>query len=456
MELGMFENLTGALEGVFRNLRGRGKLSQGNIKDALGQVRKALLKADVNFKVAKSFVKEVEAKAIGQDVIRSISPGQQVTKIVHNELVTLMGKSAEEIDLSGEVPAIIMLVGLQGSGKTTACGKLALHLKNRGRHPHLVAADVYRPAAIDQLIQVGESISVPVFRGEDGQDPVDICRQGVSHARTSGDDVVILDTAGRLNIDEDMMGELERIRDALSPREILLVADAMTGQVAADVARDFSERIDFNGVILSKMDGDARGGAALSIREVSKKPIKFISAGEKLDALEIFHPDRMASRILGMGDVVSLVERAQQAVDEKEAAKLEQKLRTSRFTFDDFLGQLQQVKKMGPLDQLLGMLPGVNKDMLEAVADDKALGHVEAIVRSMTAQEREHPDIINGSRRRRIARGSGRTVQEVNRLLQQFDVMRKMLSRHKKGGRSAQAAAKNMVSKHIGRRRRRF
>jgi signal recognition particle subunit SRP54 len=455
----MFENLSGALDNIFKNLRGRGKLSPGNIKDALGQVRKALLQADVNFKVVKTFVKAVQERAVGQEVMRSIAPGQQIIKIVHDELVALMGDSAAELNLDGSVPAVIMVVGLQGSGKTTACGKLAKHLKSRGRHPHLVAADVYRPAAIDQLEQVGESIEVPVFRAADGTDPVDICKQGVAVARKAGDDVVILDTAGRLNIDEEMMAELERIRAKVEPREILLVADAMTGQVAADVASDFSERLSFDGVILSKMDGDARGGAALSIRQVSGKPIKFISTGEQLDTLDVFHPERMASRILGMGDVVSLVERAQEAVDHEEAAKLEKQLRSRRFTLDDFLGQLQQVKKMGPLDQVLGMLPGVKSDMLDGLTDGKAIAHVEAIVQSMTRQEREHPDVINGSRRKRIATGSGRNVQEVNRLLQQFDMMRKMLTRHKPGSPSSQAAAKGVkgaVRKHVGRKRKRF
>ena len=451
----MFENLSGALDDIFRRLRGRGKLSQGNIKDALGEVRKALLAADVNYHVAKDFVKRVEQQAIGQDVLRSLSPGQQVVKLVYDELVKLMGGSASGLKLDGTAPAAIMLVGLQGSGKTTACGKLALLLKDRGRHAHLIAADVYRPAAIDQLEQIGQSIGVPVYRASEGTDPVEICRQGISAARKSGDDVVILDTAGRLNIDDEMMRELERIKKAVTPQEILLVADAMTGQVAAEVARDFAGRLDFTGVVLTKMDGDARGGAALSIREVSHKPIKFVSTGEKLDALDVFHPERMASRILGMGDVVSLVERVQETVDREEAQKLEKSLRTRAFTLEDFLSQLQQVKKMGPLDQLLGMLPGMNRQMLDAQLDDRALSHVEAMVRSMTKQEREHPEIINGSRRRRIAMGSGRSVQELNRLLKQFDMMRKMLSRHKPGSPAAAAAASQKM-RHIGRRRQRL
>ena len=450
----MFENLSGALDTIFKNLRGRGRLSPGNVKDALGQVRKALLAADVNYQVAKTFVKRVEQKAVGQEVLRSINPGQQVVKIVHDELARLMGGGASELKLDGPVPAVVMLVGLQGSGKTTACGKLALWQKNRGRHPHLVAADVYRPAAIDQLMQLGESIGVPVYRAADGTDPVDVCAKGVAAARKAGDDVVIIDTAGRLNIDDEMMRELERIKDALSPREILLVADAMTGQVAADVGSDFASRLDFSGVILSKMDGDARGGAALSIREVSGKPIKFVSSGEKLDALDVFHPERMASRILGMGDVVSLVERAQQVVDADEAQKLERKLRTSSFTLDDFLGQLQQVKKMGPLDQLMGMLPGVNSKMLDEQLDDKSVKRVEAIVQSMTRQERGNPEIINGSRRKRIAAGCGRPVPEVNRLLKQFDMMRKMLARHKP---KSVLAGQPRKARHIGKRRtRRF
>ena len=447
----MFENLSGALGTVFRNLRGRGRLSEGNVKDALGEVRKALLAADVNYRVAKEFVKSVEQKALGQDVLRSITPGQQIVKIVNDELVNLMGGGASSLKLDGSVPAVVMLVGLQGSGKTTACGKLGLQLKTRGMHPSLVAADVYRPAAIDQLVQLGESIGVPVYREDLGADPVDIVRRGVAAARKAGDDVVIIDTAGRLNIDAEMMQEVERIKKAVDPQEILLVADAMTGQVAAEVARDFAQRLDFTGVILTKLDGDARGGAALSIRQVSGKPIKFVSAGEKLDALEVFHPERMASRILGMGDVVSLVERAQQVINVEDTEKLERKLRSRTFGLDDLLAQLQQVKKMGPLDQLVQMLPGANAKMIDEQFEDRALKHVEAIVRSMTPGERRHPDVINGSRRRRIAAGSGRSVQEVNRLLNQFDMIRKMLT----PGRPVQQQPTRGGSrpKHIGRRR---
>ncbi len=447
----MFESLSSQLDDVFRRLRGRGTISEGNIKDAMGEVRRALLQADVNFRVAKNFVKTVEEKAIGQSVVRSISPGQQVVKIVHDELVELMGGGASQLDLDGD-PAIIMLVGLQGSGKTTASAKLASQLKKRGRHPHLVAADVYRPAAIEQLMQLGESIGVAVFRAPDGTDPVDIAKQAVKAARKAGDDTVIIDTAGRLNIDEQLMRELERIRAAVSPNEILFVADAMTGQVAADVAKDFGDRLDFSGIILTKMDGDARGGAALSIREVSNKPIKFVSNGEKLEDLDVFHPERMASRILGMGDVVSLVERAQETIDREEAERLEERLRKKQFTLDDFLSQLQQVKKMGSLEQIIGMLPGVNSKMLDGALDDKALKHVEAIVHSMTKVERAHPDIINGSRRRRIAGGSGRSIQEVNRLLKQFDVMRKMLTRGKPTQKSG-AQQQPRRAKHFGKRR---
>lgn len=448
----MFETLTSSLDDIFRRLRGRGKLSPGNIKDTLGEVRKALLSADVNYHVAKEFVRRVERVAIGQDVLRSLTPGQQVVKVVYDELVGLMGARAADLTLDGSSPAVVMLVGLQGSGKTTACGKVGLMLKKRGRHPQLVAADVYRPAAIEQLVQVGESIGLPVYRAPDGTEPVEICRQGVHAALKAGDDVVVLDTAGRLNIDDDMMRELERIKKAVAPQEILLVVDAMTGQVAAEVAKDFARRLDFTGVILTKLDGDARGGAALSIREVSGKPIKFVSVGEKLEAFEAFHPERMASRILGMGDVVSLVERVQEAVDHEEAVRLEKSLRTKGFTLEDFLTQLQQVKKMGPLDQLLGMLPGVNMGALDTQLDDKAISHVEAMVHSMTRQERAHPDIINGSRRRRIAVGSGRSVQELNRLLKQFDVMRKMLSRHRPGSPSAARSAA-ATFKHVARKR---
>ncbi len=436
----MLESLSSALDDIFRRLRGRGALSPGNVKDALGEVRKALLAADVNFHVAKEFVKRVEHLAVGQEVLRSISPGQQVVKIVYDELVRLMGSSASTLAIDGAMPSVIMLAGLQGSGKTTACGKLALFLKGKGRHPHLVAADVYRPAAIDQLEQIGKQAGVPVFRSPEGTSPVNIARQGVAAARKAGDDVVILDTAGRLNIDEEMMRELEEISAEVKPQETLLVVDAMTGQIAAEVARDFGRRLDLTGVILSKMDGDARGGAALSVREVSGKPIKFISTGETLEALDVFHPDRMANRILGMGDIVSLVERAQAAVNQEEARDLEKKLRTRAFTLDDFLGQLQQVKKMGPLDQLLGMLPGMNRELLGAKVDDKALGRIEAMIHSMTREERERPEIINGGRRRRISTGSGTTVQELNRLLKQFDVMRKMLSKHRPGSKATAAA----------------
>lgn len=447
----MFESLSSQLDDVFRRLRGRGTISEGNIKDAMGEVRRALLQADVNFRVAKGFVKSVEEKAIGQAVVKSISPGQQVVKIVHDELVALMGGGAAQLNLDGD-PAVIMLVGLQGSGKTTASAKLANQLKKRGRHPHLVAADVYRPAAIEQLQQLGESIGVPVFSAPDGTDPVDIAKQAVKAAKRAGDDTVIIDTAGRLNIDETLMREVEQIRAAVTPNEILFVADAMTGQVAADVAKDFGDRLDFSGIILTKMDGDARGGAALSIREVSSKPIKYISNGEKLDDLDVFHPERMASRILGMGDVVSLVERAQETIDREEAERLEERLRKRQFTLDDFLSQLQQVKKMGSLEQIIGMLPGVNTRMLDGALDDNALQHVEAIVHSMTKTERARPEIINGSRRRRIAGGSGRSIQEVNRLLKQFDVMRKMLTRGKPTQKSG-GAQQPRRAKHFGKRR---
>lgn len=448
----MLESLSTALDDIFRRLRGRGTLSPGNVKDALGEVRKALLAADVNFHVAKEFVKRVEHLAVGQEVLRSLSPGQQVVKIVHDELVRLMGASASSLSLDGALPGVVMLVGLQGAGKTTACGKLAVFLKGKGRHPHLVAADTYRPAAIDQLEQVGQQAGVPVFRAPDGTKPVEIARQGVAAARKSGDDVVILDTAGRLNIDDEMMRELERICAEIKPQEILLVVDAMTGQIAAEVARDFGSRLNLSGVILSKMDGDARGGAALSVREVSGKPIKFVSTGETLDALDVFHPDRMANRILGMGDIVSLVERAQAAVNQDEARELEKKLRTRSFTLDDFLNQLQQVKKMGPLDQLLGMLPGMSKEMMGTKVDDKALNRIEAMVRSMTKDERDRPEIINGGRRRRISVGSGTSVQELNRLLKQFDVMRKMLARHRPGSQ-ASAAAMSQKLKGVSPRR---
>ncbi len=423
----MFDALTEKIEGVFKRLRGHGKLSEVNIEEALREVRRALLEADVNYRVVKTFIDRVRARAVGQEVLKSLTPGQQVIKVVHEELVHLLGDRHHALAFSNIPPTVLLVVGLNGAGKTTASAKLARFLKSRGRRVALVAADVYRPAAVDQLEILGKSIEVPVHRGADGADPVDICADALAAARNGGADTLILDTAGRLHVDEEMMAEVERIRARTSPHEILFVADAMTGQDAVNAATEFKRRLDFTGVILTKMDGDARGGAALSIREVTGVPIKFVGVGEKVDALEPFHPDRMASRILGMGDILSLVERAEQAVSAEQAAALEQKLRKEAFTFEDFLEQLQQVKKMGPLDQLLDMIPGAGRALKGLQFDDRSFVHVEAIIKSMTREERKKPHIIDGSRRRRIAQGSGRNVQEVNRLLKQFQQMQKMV-----------------------------
>jgi signal recognition particle subunit SRP54 len=422
----MFEDLTGKLEGIFKKLRGHGRLSEDNIKDALKEVRRALLEADVNYKVVKDFINQVEAKAIGQEVLRSITPGQQVIKIVYDELINLLGKERVEVKFSPYPPTIFMLVGLQGSGKTTACGKLARYYRKKGRFPLLVAADIYRPAAVDQLKILGKSLDLPVFSSN--KNPIKICEDSINQAKKDGRDLVIIDTAGRLHIDEPLMQELLEIKKAVSPQEIILVADAMTGQDAVNIAKTFEEKIGLDGVFLTKMDGDARGGAALSIRAVTGKPIKFVGTGEKLDALEMFYPDRMASRILGMGDVVSLVEKAEEAVSLEEAEKLEKKLRKEAFTLEDFYAQLQQIKRMGPLDSILSMIPGLGGKVMKGLKiDEKAMVRVEAMINSMTKEERQKPYIIDGSRRKRIAKGSGTSVQDVNKLLKQFFMMQKMI-----------------------------
>lgn len=436
----MFDHLTEKLEGVFKRLRGRGRLAEANIDDALRDVRRALLEADVNYKVARTFVARVKERAVGREVLRSITPGQQVVKVVHDELIHLLGDERQDLNLSGPAPNVVMVVGLQGSGKTTLCAKLARRLKGKGRRPLLVAADVYRPAAIDQLCVLGASIDVPVHRAADGTDPALICAGAVDAARADGMDPVILDTAGRLHVDDARMEELKKIREAVAPGEILFVADGMTGQDAVSAATAFHEQLSFTGIVLTRLDSDTRGGAALSIREVTGVPIKYAGVSEKVDGIEPFHPDRMASRILGMGDVVTLVERAQDAVDVEQAQRLEKKLRSAAFTFDDFLQQLDQVRRMGPLSQLMDMIPGAGKAMKGMQVDDDAFAHTEAIVLSMTRQERVHPQILNGSRRRRIAKGSGRSIQEVNRLIKQFGMMRKMMkrmSRMEKQGRGA-------------------
>ncbi len=432
----MFDSLTDKLSSVFKKLRGHGKLTEQNITEALKEVRLALLEADVNFKVVKDFVERIRSRAVGQEVLESLTPAQQVIKIVHEELISLMGGMSSTLNLSYKPPIPIMLVGLQGSGKTTTVGKLGKFLKDKGRKPYLVPADVQRPAAIEQLKKLGEQLGLPVFGPDPKESPLTICRKALSWANGEDGDVLIIDTAGRLHIDEALMKELEEIRREIIPREILLVADAMTGQDAVNVARRFNEALDIQGVILTKLDGDARGGAALSIKAVTGKPIKFIGVGEKLDALEVFHPDRMASRILGMGDVLSLIEKAQDAIDTKTAQELEKKLLKDTFTLEDFREQLQQIKKMGSIDQILSMIPGMGRLKLpqNLQGSEKELVKVEAIINSMTRQERRSPEVLNGSRRLRIAKGSGTTVQDVNQLLKQYLQMKKMLRQFKKGG----------------------
>lgn len=424
----MFDTLSEKLQRTFKNIRGQGKLTERNMGEGLRQIRMALLEADVNFRVVKEFVANVESAVRGQHVLDSVSPTQQLIKIVHDELVRVMGGAGSvDLDLRGDGVSTIMMVGLQGSGKTTTAGKLARHLKKDGHRPMLVAADVQRPAAIDQLEVVAGQVDVPCFaqRGRK-PDPVLISRDAIKQAKRDQIDVVIVDTAGRLHVDKDLMAELRRIKDKVHPTDILLVVDAMTGQDAVNVAKQFNADLSITGSILTKLDGDARGGAALSVRHVAGCPIKFVGVGEKLDALEPFHPERMASRILGMGDVVTLVEKAQETIDEKEAARLEEKLLKQQFTFEDFRDSLRQLKKMGPLDQVLKMMPGIG-DVKGMKVDDRDLAHVEAIINSMTAHERSHPHVIKGSRRKRIAAGSGTAVQDVNRLLKQFEQMKKMM-----------------------------
>ncbi len=423
----MFDDLILKLDGAIKKIKGAGKLTDKNIADAMRDIRRVLLEADVNYQVAKQFVSAVQEKAVGREVLQSISPGQQVVKIVHDELVSLLGQAHVPIHWGGAAPSVILITGLQGSGKTTFAGKLALHLKKQQRSPLLAAADVYRPAAIDQLETVGRQAGVPVFCG-DRKHPVMIAEAGVREARQHHHDILIIDTAGRLHIDQDMMDELVAVKKAVQPSEVLFVADSMTGQDAVRSAQAFLEHLDFDGIVLTKLDGDARGGAALSVRSVTGKPIKFVGTGEKLDALEPFHPDRMASRILGMGDIVTLVEKAQDTVDQAKAEKLAEKLKKQSFTLEDFLDQLHQMKKMGPLSQIVNMLPGAAK-LSAGDVDDNALIRVEAIINSMTREERQKPQIINGSRRKRIAVGSGSSVQEVNRLLRQFQGMQKMMKK---------------------------
>jgi signal recognition particle subunit SRP54 len=435
----MFENLQDRLERSFKNLKGQGSITEINIAATVKDIRRALVDADVNYKIAKEFTDRVKDKAMGQDVLTSVSPGQLMVKIVADELTALMGGTVTDVNVKGQ-PAVVLVAGLQGSGKTTFSGKFARHVKAKGgRQPLLVACDVYRPAAVDQLKVLGEQIGVPVYSEPGSTDPVAIATAAVRHAKANGYNVVIVDTAGRLAVDEEMMREIAAVKQALQPQETLFVVDSMTGQDAVNTAKAFNDRLDFDGVVLTKLDGDTRGGAALSIRYVVDKPIKFVSRGEKLDTLDVFHPDRMAQRILGMGDIVSLVEKAQEQYDEEEAKRLQAKMRKAQFDFDDFLGQLAQLRKMGNIKDLLGMIPGVGKQIKDLDIDDSHFKRIEAMIQSMTPEERANPDVLNGSRRKRIAEGSGHHIQEVNQFIKQFEDMRKMMKTMSKLGGSGRA-----------------
>lgn len=422
-----FENLTSRLQNAFDKLRGRGKIDETVVNEAMREVRLALLEADVNFKVVKDFIARVKERAVGQEVLKSLTPGQMVIKIVNEELIELMGGQVAQLAVANRPPTVVMMAGLQGAGKTTTTGKLAKYLQKQNRKPLLVAADIYRPAAIKQLQVLGEQLNVPVFSLGDQVSPVEIARQAIEHAKENHLDYVLIDTAGRLHIDEALMEELKQVRDVAKPDEILLVVDAMTGQDAVNVAESFNSQLELTGVVLTKLDGDTRGGAALSVKAVTGKPIKFAAMGEKLDALEPFHPDRMASRILGMGDVLSLIEKAQAAVDEEKAREMEKQMRQGEFTFDMFLESMQQLRNLGPFEDILGMLPGMNKMKGQLKVDEKQIARVEAIVKSMTKAERANPELLNASRRKRIAAGSGTSIQEVNRFIKQFEEMKKMM-----------------------------
>jgi signal recognition particle subunit SRP54 len=438
----MFENLSERLEKSFKILKGQGRISEINIAETLKEVRRALLDADVNFKIAKQFTDTVKQKAMGQEVLRAVNPSQMMVKIVHDELVDLMGGDKTDINIKIN-PSIILIAGLQGSGKTTFSGKLAKWVKTkRGKNPMLVACDIYRPAAIEQLKVIGAQVEVPVYTEEGNKEPVSIAKNAIREAKLKGHDLVIIDTAGRLAIDEEMMKEISAVKNAVNPHEILFVVDSMTGQDAVNTAREFNERLDFDGVVLTKLDGDTRGGAALSIKAVVNKPIKFVSSGEKMDAIDIFYPSRMADRILGMGDIVSLVEKAQEQFDAEEARKLQKKIAKDQFDFNDFIAQIQQIKKMGNVKDLMAMIPGVGKAVKDLDIDDNAFKSIEAIIRSMTPEERVNPVVLNGSRRKRIAMGSGTSVQEVNKLLKQFDETRKMMKMMTKGGNAARLMSK--------------
>ncbi len=425
-----FENLSEKLQEVFKQLRGKGKLTEADVKTAMREVKIALLEADVNFKIVKQFIKKVTDRSVGAEVMESLTPGQQVIKIVNDELIELMGNTQSKLTFANHPPTVYMMVGLQGAGKTTTSGKLAGLLKKQGKKPLLVACDVYRPAAIKQLQVVGKTYDIPVFEMGDKVSPVEISKKAIEYSKENKNDVILIDTAGRLHINEELMEELKEIKAAVKIQEILLVVDAMTGQDAVTVAESFDTQLGIDGIILTKLDGDARGGAALSVRSVTNKPVKYIGMGEKLEDLEPFYPERMASRILGMGDVLSLIEKAQQNIDAKEAADMERKLRENEFTLDDFLSQMQKIKKMGPLKDLIGMMPGmgsINMDALNNVDAEKEMGHVAAIIQSMTKEERKNPSILNGPRKKRVALGSGTSIAEVNRLIKQFDEMRKMI-----------------------------
>lgn len=427
----MFENLSSKLEKAFKTLKGQGTISEINVAETVKEIRRALVDADVNYKIAKDFTNKVKDEALGQNVLTSVSPGQLMTKIVNDELTNLLGGETADIDISGS-PAVLLIAGLQGSGKTTFSGKFSKYIKSKGRNPLLVAGDVYRPAAIDQLKVLAEQVGVDVYTEEGNKNPVDIAKNAIKHAKTHQNNVVIIDTAGRLSVDQEMMEEIGNIKKAVSPNEILFVVDSMTGQDAVNTAKAFNDVLDFDGVVLTKLDGDTRGGAALSIKTVVNKPIKFVSNGEKMDALSVFHPDRMANRILGMGDIVSLVEKAQETYDKEEAERINRKIRKNQFNFDDFLKQLDQIKKMGNIKDLMSMIPGMGKAIKDIDISDDAFKGVEAIIRSMTIEEREKPDIIDGSRRKRIAKGSGTSITEVNKLMKQFEDMRKMMKQMNK------------------------
>lgn len=422
----MFENLSSRLDKAFKTLKGQAKLTELNIAETVKEIRRALVDADVSYKIAKDFTNTVKEKALGGDVLTSVSPGQMMTKIVNDELVQLLGGETQPLNLTGN-PTVILIAGLQGSGKTTFSGKLANHLKSKGRNPMLVACDVYRPAAINQIKVLAEQVGVNVYADEETKDPVAIAKQAIKEAKAQNNNVVIVDTAGRLSIDEAMMNEIGNLKDSLQPQEILFVVDSMTGQDAVNTAKAFNDKLDFDGVVLTKLDGDTRGGAAISIKTVVNKPIKFVGTGEKMDALDVFHPDRMASRILGMGDIVSFVERAQENFDQEEAARLQKKMRKNQFDFDDFLKQLNQIKKMGNIKDLMGMIPGVGKAIKDIDIDDDSFKGIEAIIQSMTPYERQNPDALDGRRKERIAKGSGTTKTEVNKLVKQFAEMRKMM-----------------------------